>query len=84
MWLRPQGQVTITTPTGEVSYDTATCGHCNNLFAVRGKRPEDIGGMCKECMKIICPSCVDKGCTPFEKKLEAWEAKHAALRSYQE
>lgn len=63
--------------------DTFTCFHCNTVVHVQPKcDPADLGGMCKICMRLICPSCVDKGCNPFEKKLEAWEARERALRSY--
>lgn len=63
---------------------TYTCGHCNSIHRVRPKeRPEDTGGLCKQCMTLICPKCVDAGyCRPFEKQLEAWEARAEALRSY--
>jgi hypothetical protein len=65
-------------------YDTFSCGHCGNVRHVRVKeRPEDIGGLCKQCMKLICPACVDTGrCDPLEKKLERMEKRDRALRSY--
>lgn len=64
--------------------DTFTCFHCNTIVKVPTKsKPEDIGGLCKICMKMICPSCVDQGCTPFEKKIEALEARDRTLRSYE-
>lgn len=64
-------------------HDTFTCFHCNNVVKVKpGCNPDDIGGMCKGCMKMICPGCLDQGCTPFEKRLEAVEARDRALRSY--
>lgn len=64
--------------------DTFTCAHCNSIVAVQPKqRPEDIGGMCKQCMKLTCPHCTAAGhCTPFEKALERQEARGRALRSY--
>lgn len=64
--------------------DTFTCFHCNSIVAVQPKqRPEDIGGLCKHCMKMICPRCTAAGhCTPFEKELERQEARGRALRSY--
>lgn len=65
--------------------DTFTCQHCNHIVIVRPKcDPADLGGMCRLCMKMICPKCVDVGtCDPIEKKLERWEARDRALRSYQ-
>jgi hypothetical protein len=63
--------------------DTATCFHCNTVVHIKPfMDPADMGGLCKQCMKFICPSCVGGGCTPFEKKLEAVEVRDRALRSY--
>lgn len=63
--------------------DTFTCAHCNKVVVVKPKcDPADLGGNCRLCMKLVCPRCVDLGCTPFEKKLEQWEARDRALRSY--
>jgi len=68
----------------QAEHDTFTCNHCNKVVIVNaGERPEDIGGMCYMCMKLVCPHCVDAGaCVPFEKKLEAIERREDALRSY--
>ena len=64
--------------------DTFTCHHCNSVVHVKPKcNPDDLGGMCRLCMKMICPRCVDLGiCDPIEKKLERMEARDRALRSY--
>jgi hypothetical protein len=64
--------------------DTFTCGHCNCVVLVPAKAdPAAIGGMCHQCMKLICPACVEAAvCTPFEAKLEAIERRADALRSY--
>ena len=65
--------------------DTFTCCHCNTVVFVKPRAPaEESGGFCRMCMKMTCPRCTDKGCTPFEKKLEAMEAQarfRAALTS---
>lgn len=81
---RPQGYAVITSPDGVRECDTITCGHCQRIVHVGArKRVEDIGGLCKSCMRPICGPCVDKGnCDPFEKKLERAEARDIALRSY--
>lgn len=60
---------------GTTEFDTVSCGHCGRIVHVGARqRPEDIGGLCKVCMRFECPDCVDKGCSPFEKRLEQAEA----------
>lgn len=58
--------------------DSFTCSHCNHVVMVKPKcDPNDLGGMCRLCMKMICPACVDIGsCDPFEKKLDRYEKEH--------
>ena len=55
--------------------DTFTCFHCNKVVVVKPKcNPDDLGGMCRLCVKMICPDCVNEGsCAPFEKKLDRIE-----------
>ena len=88
----PQGNATIVgdlprgTPTivesgvrhQEVEIDTFTCGHCNAVKHVPVRaNAADIGGLCKQCLQLICSKCVDKGiCTPFEKKLQEMEERN--------
>lgn len=68
---------------GVTEFDSFTCFHCGSVKHVQPReRPEDLGGLCKQCMKLICKHCLDKGCTPLEKKLEAVEQRERALRSY--
>lgn len=68
---------------GVVEYDTFTCGHCNTVKHVRVKeRPEDLGGLCKQCMKLICPHCVDQGCTPLERRIAEMEERDYRRRTY--
>lgn len=83
MW-RAGGYSCISEPDcSPVEQDTFTCGHCNYIVHVKPKTdPTNLGGMCKQCMKLVCPRCVGKGCDPLEKKLERAEARAAALRSY--
>ena len=68
----------------EAEIDTFTCGHCNCVKHVLPRMDAaDMGGLCKQCMQIICPRCVDKQtCTPWEVKMEKAEARqqlHDAL-----
>ncbi len=82
--LKPGGYAFTFGPLGtEKEMDTFTCCHCNSVVHVKPKcDPADLGGQCRLCDKPVCPKCVGKGCTPFEKKLEWWEARSRALRSY--
>lgn len=82
--MRDGGYAVIFSPDGiHQECSTFTCAHCNSVVHVKPKcNPDDLGGNCRLCMKMVCPKCVDLGCTPFEKRLERWEARDRALRSY--
>lgn len=69
---------------GVTEMDTFSCGHCGSVRHVRVKeRPEDLGGLCKSCMKLICPSCVEEGhCTPLLKRIEEQEERDFRRREY--
>ena len=87
MYRTPQGYGVITDPdrdAPEAEHDTFTCGHCQRIVIVPAKcAPEDLGGMCKRCMTLICPKCVDVGtCKPWDERMKEMEARHEALRSY--
>jgi len=79
----PGGYATLSEPDGVKESDTFTCNHCQYIVHVKPLiAPEEFGGLCKFCMKLICPKCVGKGsCTPWEKKMEKWEARDRFLRS---
>lgn len=64
--------------------DTFTCHHCDRIVHVEAKaNVDDLGGMCRICMKLVCPRCVDAGtCTPLEKRLTEQENKYHTLKSY--
>jgi hypothetical protein len=83
--LREGGYVCLTDPEhGVREASTFTCAHCNKVVVVPPRAdPDKLGGFCRMCMKMICPTCVDTGtCDPFEKKLELAEASYHARRSY--
>lgn len=68
---------------GVNEYDTIVCFHCNRVVHVKPRMdPANLGGLCKICMKLICPKCLNAGCTPFEKTIEAVERRYETLRSY--
>lgn len=83
---RARGVLFATSPEGVREAATFTCYHCNAIRVVpHGQRGEDIGGLCKQCMGVICPACVARmTCTPWEKQMEAMEARDRARRSYME
>ncbi len=95
---QPQGYAVLVTPAeplqdGEdtgayktVEWDTFKCGHCQAIVRVEpNKPPSDMGGYCKKCDSLICQRCNFPGwtCTPWEKVMEAFEARERALRSYE-
>lgn len=69
---------------GKKEVDTFTCAHTNKIVEVPPfSRPEDMGGLCKVCMGLICKEEVGKGCTPFLKRLDQVEkADIERRRSY--
>lgn len=84
MWLKEQGYASLTDGFEIKECSTSTCAHCNRITHIKpGCRPEDIGGLCKICMGLICPHCVSEGiCDPFMEKLDRMEKRIDALRSY--
>ena len=80
-----QGYACITDPDhGIREADTFTCFHCNSINHVKAKAdPSELGGLCKVCMKLICPRCVGQTCVPFMKRIEREEARYHARRSYE-
>lgn len=81
---RPQGYACISEPEQNKEFDTFSCGHCNCIKHVKPmQRAEDMGGLCKQCMKLICGPCLNLGtCDPLEKQIERMEARDHTLRSY--
>lgn len=80
---KAQGYACITSPDETREADTFTCAHCQHVTHVKaGAKPEDLGGLCKQCMGLICSKCVGHVCRPFEKWLELEEASYHARRSY--
>lgn len=69
---------------GTTEYDTVSCGHCNCHFHVMpGSRPEDLGGYCRLCCRVICPGCTGKACEPWLKKMEEMERRDYIRRQYE-
>lgn len=88
-------QVIDPEPSRCAELETFTCGHCNSIvrmqkevslqsldMAIRqGKEKRDIR-RCGGCDHLVCPKChKSPTCTPFLKKLEAYERREALLLS---
>lgn len=80
---RAGGYAAIVGPDAPVKeMDTVTCCHCQRVVFVGARQdPSTLGGFCRMCMKHTCGPCADKGCTPFERKLEESERRFQTLRS---
>jgi hypothetical protein len=67
-WDRETGKVRL-------ERDTFTCNHCNKItHVVPFCHPEDLGGFCRLCDKLICKDCsylmsLGKPCTPMYERL---------------
>lgn len=51
--------------------------------------PQLLGGLCKVCMRLMCPACTAKreaggDCIPFEKALALEESRNAFLKSMEQ
>lgn len=81
-----QGRATLTDrTTGNIIREVSTfqCHHCSRIIHVPVKAdPAAIGGLCGHCVKLICPNCVGKPCTPWLERIYAFERKLDARRSY--
>lgn len=80
-----------------VARDTITCAHCNTVVFVKPGTAatvyeiydpllqatrEEPGAFCRVCMAAICVACHVAGrCTPFERRLEAAEARDRLYRT---
>ena len=64
--------------------DNFTCQHCQRIVFVQPKQAApDMGGLCKQCMGLICPRCYEaRVCIPWEKEMARREASAGARRSY--
>ena len=68
---------------GTFEADTYSCCHCNRVMHVKPRvSMDEFGSMCRNCMKMTCPTCADGPCVPFMKRLEEAEKRDMARRSY--
>lgn len=85
----PGGYGVISDPQVSAPYqerDTFTCGHCQYIVFVQPKCDgADAGGLCKQCMRLICPRCVGRmTCFPWEEMLKRQESKGRTYRSIEQ
>jgi hypothetical protein len=80
---RAHGFIVESGPLGSVEYESFTCFHCQAIVKVPHRaKGEDIGGLCKVCMRLICRECVGVGsCTPWQKQMEQSEARDRLLQA---
>lgn len=95
--IRPGGYAIIVDPEAPtIEFDTVTCNHCQQVVRVKagsamtvyymrnaaGVLVEEAGAFCRLCMAPICLNCHARGvCVPWEKQMEAMEARDRFLRS---
>jgi hypothetical protein len=47
------------------------------------RKIEEVGDFCRACMRVICQRCAARrSCSPFLRKLERYEARMLARKSY--
>lgn len=80
---KAQGCGTESGPLGSIREDFFVCHHDQRIVVVKPREdPANMGGLCKTCMKLICPKCVTKGtCDPWEEQMARAEARQRFLRS---
>lgn len=80
-----------------VERDSTSCGHCGSVIFVKPHTASTVylildrqtlqwreasGAFCRVCMRPVCLTCHAHGrCTPWEKKLEAAEARDRLCRA---
>ena len=84
---RPGGVVMICDGEYIHTADAVTCAHCQRiserktrpfLKGIQRDDPDDIGGVCGGCGKIICFSCAgERKCITIEKRIDQYEAAAA-------
>lgn len=77
---RALGHVEVMGPNGSTVRETFTCCHCNGIKAVPA--PGEPMGYCQRCHARECVPCATRlegRCTPFEKRLEAYERRQRML-----
>lgn len=69
---------------GTYEADTFTCCHCNGVVHVKPRvSMDEFGSMCRNCMKMTCPTCADGPCVSFMKKIEEMEQRDYIRKQYE-
>ena len=86
---RASNYSTLTDPGGVLERDGYTCNHCQKIVHVQPRQaPEDLGGLCKVCMGLLCPGCYDlrmrKGvtCKTWQAQMDEMEARARFNREF--
>jgi hypothetical protein len=84
--LKPGGYATISDPgSGVQEMDTFTCAHCCAVTHVKPfQDPATLGGLCKKCMKLVCPKCSSRSCDPIERWLDRTENEFRRSQTFRE
>lgn len=73
--------------------DTFQCSHCGKHSYVKaGAKLDELGNMCRGCMKMICPECAKRtttivygmeiqGCVTWERNMEIQESRDRLYRA---
>ncbi len=87
---RANNYSTLTDPSGVLERDGYTCNHCTCIVHVQPRqRPEDLGGLCKVCMELLCPLCYRRRmagevCQTWEAQMDKMEASARFNREFDE
>lgn len=78
----PHGHLAVVAEDGRVASerDVVLCAHCQRIMTVGAGTTSF--GWCGRCAAPVCPRCdADGRCTPFERRLEAAEARDRICRA---
>lgn len=76
-----RGVIEVSGPDGSVRAATFTCCHCNGIHLEPAPGAPEVG-FCTRCFARECVPCAKRlngRCTPFEKRLAAYEQRQRLL-----
>src|SRR4029077_6056040 len=79
--LKPGGIAEYFTPIGCEVVFTSTCNHCQHITEAKSTRElREKTDVCRGCMRLICLTCANKPCLPWEKQCEYQEREYLKRR----